>query len=80
MEHAPKTLLGINNAIDFKDALSADDPRYVETAKARDERFEKHFLEPLGTTSPAVISNLRCQARPNTSFSLAMLVVVRARN
>jgi energy-coupling factor transporter ATP-binding protein EcfA2 len=53
IEESPKTLMGVNNAIDFKDSLQADDPRYVETAKARDEAFEKRFFRTFGydTTS-----------------------------
>lgn len=48
MEDAPKTLMGVNNAIDFKDSLPADDPRYVGTVKARDEGFEKRFFRTFG--------------------------------
>jgi energy-coupling factor transporter ATP-binding protein EcfA2 len=45
---APATLLGVNNSIDFKDALGPDDPRYVKTANARAEKFEKHFFRTFG--------------------------------
>lgn len=48
MELASQTLMGVNNAIDFKAALQADDPRYVDTVKARDDRFAKHFFRTLG--------------------------------
>lgn len=48
LEDAPRTLMGVNNAIDFKDSLSADDPRYVKTSRARDESFEKLFYRTFG--------------------------------
>ncbi len=48
LENAPRTLMGVNNAIDFKDSLSVGDPRYVETVKARDEHFEKLFFRTFG--------------------------------
>lgn len=51
MEAAPSTLMSVNNAIDFKDALGVDDPRYVETVNARAERFQRHFFRTLGYDS-----------------------------
>jgi energy-coupling factor transporter ATP-binding protein EcfA2 len=48
LEDAPKTTMAVNNAIDFKDALRPDDPRYVATVKARAESFEKHFFRTFG--------------------------------
>lgn len=48
LEDAPKTLMGVNSVIDFRDSLKVDDPRYVETAKARADRFEKQFFRTFG--------------------------------
>lgn len=47
-EAAPKSLGAVNAAIDYKEALALDDPRYVPTAAARAERFQKLFYATLG--------------------------------
>lgn len=48
MESAPTTLMGVNSKIDYKESLSADDPRYVDTIGARGEHFEKLFYRTFG--------------------------------
>ncbi len=48
MKNAPQTLMGVNSAIDFQEALGPDDARYVETGKARADRFESHFFKTFG--------------------------------
>ncbi len=48
LENAPKTLMGVNSIIGFQDSLAVDDPRYVETAKARAEQFEDDFFRTFG--------------------------------
>jgi energy-coupling factor transporter ATP-binding protein EcfA2 len=48
LENAPKTLMGVNSIIGFQDSLAVDDPRYVETAKARAEQFEEDFFRTFG--------------------------------
>ena len=48
LENAPKTLMGVNSIIGFQDSLAVNDPRYVETAKARADRFENHFFRTFG--------------------------------
>lgn len=48
LEAAPKTPLAVNAANDYKEALSVDDPRYVETTKARADKFVKHFYSTFG--------------------------------
>lgn len=44
---APRTLLKVRAAINYKDALPLDDPRYVDTSRARDERFQRLFFRTL---------------------------------
>lgn len=45
---APRTLLRVRAAINYKDALPVGDPRYVDTRLARDERFQRLFFRTLG--------------------------------
>ncbi|MBC7604130.1 MAG: ATP-binding protein [Ramlibacter sp.] len=47
-EAAPKSLLAVSAAIDYKEALSLTDPRYVSTTNARAEKFEHRFYSTFG--------------------------------
>jgi hypothetical protein len=48
LDAAPTNLMAVNARIDYRDALEADDPRYVETGKARAERFAAQFYKTFG--------------------------------
>jgi energy-coupling factor transporter ATP-binding protein EcfA2 len=45
---APRSLLGVSAAIDYKEALGLNDPRYVPTTAARAEKFQQRFYATLG--------------------------------
>jgi hypothetical protein len=47
-EDVPRTLAKVRAAINFRDALPLNDPRYVDTKLARDDRFERDFYRMLG--------------------------------
>jgi energy-coupling factor transporter ATP-binding protein EcfA2 len=47
-EAAPKRLLSASVRVDYGRSLPLEDPRYVQTARARGELFERHFQLALG--------------------------------
>lgn len=47
-DQAPKSLLEVSARVDFRDALTLDDPRYVPTSCARAEKFDQHFYKTFG--------------------------------
>lgn len=47
-EAAPRSLLAVNATIDYREALPLDDPRYVQTAQARAEKFQHRFYSTFG--------------------------------
>jgi len=44
LEASPRSLLAVNSRLEYNRPLKDGDPRYVDTAKARADRFRKHFL------------------------------------
>ena len=48
LDKAPRSVLAVNADIDFKRALEREDRRYVPTAKARADKFQKHFFSTFG--------------------------------
>lgn len=48
LEAAPKSLLAVQAAIDYKEALSVGDARYVPTTEARAEKFKQRFFATFG--------------------------------
>ena len=48
LEASPRSLLAVNAELDYNRPLSDNDPRYVDTAKARADKFRKHFFATFG--------------------------------
>ena len=48
LEQSPRSLLAVNARLDYNRPLSETDSRYVDTAKARADRFRKHFFTTFG--------------------------------
>lgn len=48
LEASPRSLLAVNASLEYNRPLRNGDPRYVETAKARADKFRKHFHSTFG--------------------------------
>lgn len=48
LENAPKKRMTIIKENEYKESLATDDPRYVATTQARDDKFERHFYNSFG--------------------------------